>query len=242
MTGPLLTELGDELILESGDFLMLEGVDTVNLMADRASKLLNYLNVNPVSDALRDLLVRAMLSPADRLSLICHGDGATYGPWEAITNPAVAPLWGLPFAAQFVGALMPKRLLGETDNDYTTRARQELLHPRGYFRGSDQSLAIVAQAYLTGLKTCHIIRYYADDVWKVGVLVFEDSVTDLDALTTAVNDDKVAIGGMLSVVAFLSDLTWTIAEFQAAFTGRTIADFQATYATIADFQAQAVDS
>lgn len=212
----------------------------INVMAERASGLLQYLNVSPASDRLRDLLVRAMLEPAERLSLICHGDGQSYGPWEAVTNPAVAPLWGLPYAAQWVGALMPARLNGESDEDYTDRARQELLHPRGFTRGSAQSLKIVAQAYLTGAKTCHIVPILGGNIWQVGVLVFEASVTDLDALTAAVNDDHVAIGGMQSIVEFLSSVEWIVSEFEE--TGMTVAAFEAAFASVADFEAFEVDS
>lgn len=196
----------------------------------------------PDSDALLEQLIRGLFDVAERLSLVAHGDGVTIGPWEALTNPAKAELWALPYAAQWVGAEMPKRLIGETDDAYTARARLELLHPRGLRRGTPRSLQLVAQAYLIGDQTVVIDQYYGSDPWTVGVLVFEDSVADLVTLTDAVNDNRVAIAGMLSTVAFIDSATWDIAQFESTFYGRTIADFEAAFDTVDDFESHEVSS
>lgn len=188
-------------------------------------------------DVLLEQFIRGLLDPAKPLSLAAHGDGANIGPWEALTNPAVAPLENLPYAAQWVGAIMPKRLPGETDDTYAARARLELIHPRGRKRGGARSLQLVAQAYLAGDQTVLIEQYLSDDPFQVGVAVFAASVTDLAALTAAVNDNRVAIAGMLAVVEFIGGtVTWNVGQFESQFHAKTVADFEAAFDSVSDFE------
>jgi hypothetical protein len=211
----------------------------MSVMAQRALGLLDYLHVDSESDALLDALVLALFDPADRLSLIAHGDGETTGPWATITDPTVAPLWAIPHAALWTGANPPARRVGETDSDYLARARVELSHPRGMLRGSARSLRIVAQQpqYLSGTRTVRIAERFGGALWQVGVLVLAAEVVDLAALTAAANDPDIIPAGMQAIVDFLpADSAWTVAEMESTYYDRTIADMEATFATVADLE------
>lgn len=178
----------------------------MSVLSDRALQHVDHLHVDdPDPDGLLDALTEGQLAPADRLSLVAHGDGTSTGPWQAITDPATAPLWGLPHAGLYTGAIMPKRLAGETDTTYETRARDEITHPRGMLRGSAQALRIAALAYVTGTQTVRIIERPDDDPWRALVIARPSEVPDQDALTAAVNDPAVILAGMRADVELTDD-------------------------------------
>lgn len=180
-------------------------------LGSRVSGLIDYLLVDAESDRLLFILVLAILGQTDRLSLVCHGDD-TMESWQAITDPAVAPLWALPYAAQWTGGTMPARLVGETDTAYLDRARLEVLHPRSMRRGGPTSLRIAAQAHLTGTKTVQVVQFFAGDEWQIGVLVKADEAPDHAALEAAVNDDQVINAGMKAVVVYGDVPLWAEAS------------------------------
>jgi hypothetical protein len=209
----------------------------MSVLADRAVRLVDYLRIgDPVSDALLEALVRGLLDPADRLSLVAHGDG-TIGPWAAITDPGVAELWALPHAAQWTGGVMPPRALGESDSDYLARARAEVVQPRGMRRGSAPARQVAARPHLTGTRTVRVAERLDGDPWEVGVLVLEAELSDIAALEAAVNDPDVITAGMRAVVDFLPpDLAWTVLELEGTYYGRTVLDLEGDFATVLDLE------
>lgn len=180
----------------------------MTVMTERVQRLLEYLKIDPESDALLEALNEALLAPAERLSLVAHGDGAAIRPWAAITDPAVAELWALPFAAQWTGGRLPTRLASETDPEYTERARAEALSPRGMHRGSAAALKVAAETRLTGTRSVRIVQLLGGDVWAVGVLVKASEAPDPAALEAAVNDDEVITGGMKAEVIYSDQPLW----------------------------------
>jgi hypothetical protein len=210
----------------------------MNVAQARAGSLLEHLRIDPTSDALLDALVGGLTSDqVERLSLVAFGDGADVGSWEAITNPTKAPLWALPHSALYTGGILPPRMLGESDEDYLVRARAAVVQPRGPLRGSLAAARIAAWPHLTGTKTVRVDERHDDDDWEYAVLVLEAEVVDLDALTAAVNDPAVITAGMRAVVEYLpADLAWTVAELEDTYYGRTLADMEADFATVADLE------
>lgn len=202
-----------------------------------------YLQVDDTSDTLLFALVQALLDPAVELSLVAHGDGVSTTSWQALTDPLVAPLNELPYTAQWMGAVMPDRLAGESDDSYTARARAALIRPLGMRRGSAEALTHVALAYLTGAQVCKIVQNAGGNPWQVAVGVFDDQVTDFDGLTAALNDNRVVIAGQLVVVEALSDITWLVNEFEDLFRLDDVATFEADadFATVHDFETFEVD-
>lgn len=187
----------------------------MSVLSDRALALLEHLHIDPESDRLLDALTEGMLAPADRLSTVAHGEtvglypaaavypsrtlypgGTELTSWQALTDPAVAPLWALPYAAQWTGGIMPPRRAGESDDDYQARASAEVVHPRGMLRGGATSLKIIANAFLTGDQEARVVERPGDDLWSAIVLVNSTAIGDrVDALAAALNDPEVLPAG-----------------------------------------------
>ena len=167
----------------------------MSVLSDRVVNLIGYLE-----DPLLEAFAAGMLEPADDLSLIAHGDGGTIRPWEALMDPNNAALWALPYAAQWTGGIMPTRFANETDDDYLTRARAELDHPRGMRRGGATSLEVIAQGYLTGNKTVRVWERWEGEIWGVCVEVKESECPDLDAVSAALHDPEIWPAGFVLTV------------------------------------------
>lgn len=212
----------------------------MSVLSDRALALLSYLRIDG-DDEHNDLLtaiVLAHLAPADRLSLIAHGDPATgVGSWQAITDPGVAELWALPTAAQWTGGVLPARHLGELDPEYLVRARAEVVQPRGMRRGSASALRVAAQPHLTGTRTVRVAERLDGDPFQVGVLVIQSEIIDEAALTAAVNDDDVITAGMRASIDYLPPgLAWTVLELEGTYFDRTILDMEGDFASVLDLE------
>lgn len=200
-------------------------------MQDRAHWLLRHLLIDPESDRLLHGLTQALLAPADRLSLVAHGNGSLAA-WDALTDPAVAPGWALPHAAQYTGGTMPARFAGESDEDYTERARREVVRPRGMLRGSPQALLDIAQPYLTdiGRRSIRVAQRVNDDPDLAVILVRAGGVTDEPGLVAALNHPEVVTAGMEIQVQFsdaplIDEWARTIDATPATPDTATVADF-----------------
>lgn len=62
----------------------------------------------------------------------------------------------LPWLAQFIGAVLPQRLPGETDEAYVSRMRGFIKDPSHFKRGSVAMITWVAQQRLTGTRSVYI--------------------------------------------------------------------------------------
>lgn len=174
----------------------------MSVITDRVLSQLSYLLIGDAeSDQLLTAIATGLLVPAERLSAIAHGDGVlSTVAWQILTDPRYAPLWALPYAAQWTGGTMPAQMAGETDDAYLARARMAVVRPRGMFRGSARSLLEVGIAYLTGTKTARVVERVNDDPWLVHFIVRPGEVSDSDALTAALNDPGLVPAGMKVVV------------------------------------------
>lgn len=186
-----------------------------NVMLDRALRLQSHLLIDAESDALLVGLTAGAMGPAELLSLIAHGDGVI-GPLRAATDPRVAPPELLEYSGQWTGGTMPPRIDGETEDAYITRARRELVRPRGIRRGTPQSLIDVAEAYLTPEHgPVRVVQNADGDDWLVLLLVRAEDVADLPGLEAALNHPEVVFTGGKIVVRtsdalLIDELTGTI--------------------------------
>lgn len=153
--------------------------------AEQALEHLAYLGYDVESDELLAALVSAFMAPLVRASLVALGD-ETLRPWQAITDPAAAPLWAMPHAAQYTGGLMPERLEGESDTDYLARARHEVVFPRGMRRGGWAAALAAARRHLTGTRTVLFRERFGGDEWALGVVTRVAETPDPDAVEAAV--------------------------------------------------------
>ncbi|WP_217913250.1 hypothetical protein [Miltoncostaea marina] len=153
--------------------------------AERALEHLGFLAVDATSDALLAALVGAWMTGFERAGEVAHGDGEL-PPWRILTDPAVAPLWALPHAAQWTGGRMPPRRGGETDADYLARARREVVYPRGMRRGSALIAVETAREHLTGERSVIFREGHGGDPWLLMLVTRIAETPDADALRAAV--------------------------------------------------------
>jgi hypothetical protein len=70
--------------------------------------------------------------------------------WSSVMDLTRVPLLWLPWLAQFIGVTLPKRLDGETDGDYRTRAALYVSNRPGFKRGTPAAMIAAAKETLTG--------------------------------------------------------------------------------------------
>jgi hypothetical protein len=165
--------------------------------ADRALGLLPFMRVDEQSDTVLEALVTAWMTGLERPAEVGYGE-----PWQALSDPAVAPLWALPHAALYTGGSMPVRVPGEDDTTFLLRARAEVVRPRGMRRGAWSALAIRIQSTLTGTRFVSIVEWVDGSPWKLAARVRDDELPDLDATYRAANAaDLIPAGMHVEIVA-----------------------------------------
>lgn len=177
-------------------------------------------------------LVQGMAAPFARLHATAHGD-ATVPPWGVLTDPAVAPLWALPFAAQFTGGVMPTRLAGEADSDYLARARGAVVWPRGMRRGGVEAIRLAVEPTLTGARSVLIRERVNGDPWAMIVDTLAGETPDPPVTRRAA--EAVAAAGVVVTVRALGGQTYDDLAARHA----TYDDVDAAYARYDDLASTA---
>ena len=181
-------------------------------VAERALALLTHrLTGDPEADYLWIALVEGLCSQLEDAGLIAYGseDGSIL-PGRALTDPAVAPLKFLPHAAMYTGGTMPPRLMGESDEDYTARARAEVVYPRGIRRGTAAAIRIALQPHLTGEKAIAITDDFGGP-YDILVRTRTAETPDEDAARLAVEGSFVSSGPIGAIRAELR-LTYIVSD------------------------------
>lgn len=180
--------------------------------AERVLALLPQLHVDDESDAILAVLIGAWTAGLERPADVAYGTAEAVETWSALTNPSKAPLWAIEHAAQWTGGTIPVRLPGEDDTAYLTRARAEVIRPRGMLRGAYSALAQAMQARLTGTKFVSITEWIDGSPWKLAARVIDTEVVDLAALDAAANaPDAIPAGMHVDIVASSGDV-WDEAD------------------------------
>lgn len=156
----------------------------MSAVSDRVLSLLGHLRVDPESDAILEGLVSALCGPLERASLVAHGDEGLR-PWQAITDPALAPEWALPYAAQWTGGRMPPRRRGESADAYLERARREVVYPRGMRRGSARAVLEVVRDHLAGDRSVIFRERFGGDPWLLMVVTKPSETPDPEVMAAA---------------------------------------------------------
>ena len=147
--------------------------------------------------------------------------------WQPMLDPALCPTRGLPFLAQWVGAVVP---VGADD----ATARAIVTHSPGWARGTPASVIAAARLWLTGSQHVVLTERYGGDAYAVMVTVYTREVVDLTSLTAAV---KAALpAGFASTINSLTG--WTIAEMESETSTRNIAYVESHWATVTAFESQ----
>jgi hypothetical protein len=180
----------------------------VTTVAERTLAALQHLRIDETSDRLLDGLITGLCSGLETPGEIAFGNADTDDSWRALTDPAIANLTLLPYAAQWVGGQMPPRRTDESDEQYLERAREEAIRPRGMRRGTGVALEIVARPFLTGTQAVSVSDFLDGSPWRVLVRVKPSECSDPDALIQALNDPEVCPAGILIDLLLSESPAW----------------------------------
>lgn len=146
------------------------------------------------NNAIVDALALALGDVFARFGLIAFGDAeAGIEGSRILRDPTVAPLWALPHAALYVGAKLPGRLVGESDADYTARARDAAVYPFGLRRGTHEAVRRRIRAHLTGTQQVFISDNFGDD-YGIYVRTLPDETPDPALIERLLEGDFVSGG------------------------------------------------
>jgi hypothetical protein len=176
--------------------------------AARALSLLGFMRVDATSDAILEILIGSWMRGLERPAQVAYGVDEQGFAWEALSDPVRAPLWALPHAALYTGGTMPVRQPGEADDAFLTRARAEVVRPRGMLRGSYSALATAIQAHLTGTRFVSIVEWVDDSPWLLAARVRTDECPNPAAVVVAANDPAAIPAGMHVQLVLATGPVW----------------------------------
>lgn len=182
-------------------------------------------------------LVEAALAGAERLGIAAWG--IPDRPWAGIADPAACADWALDYAAQVTLATraIPRRQLDETDEEYFTRARERVLYPPQRSAGTERAIRDAARPWLAGTRAMRIVHRVGDE-WHFEVRVREDEVLNEAALLAAIDDPEILLAGTKPVLTLVTPgEPWTIGEMEDLYAGRSLAELEADFASIAELEA-----
>jgi hypothetical protein len=136
-------------------------------------------------------------------------DQPTYGGWGGIMNPDTAPLYALPWTAQFVGVRY-NSALSQADNIALIK------EPTGWKRGSPQAIIAAIKPFLTGSKSVVLTERYTGDAYKVLVTTQTGECPNVPAMQAAALAQKPA-GILMTFSAVLGQLYSQLKTAQATY-------------------------
>jgi hypothetical protein len=113
----------------------------------------------------------------------------------------------------------------------TTQAREEITSPPAFERGTPPATVQAAQRHLTGTRTVTFTERVGS-AWR-DLLVTYTSQTPDPATTGRDVLEQEVVGRKL---VYRVDPGWNVAQFEAAYAGRTVLEFEADYASVHDFE------
>lgn len=130
-------------------------------VADTFAALLAHRRVDGdyENNAILGALVGALADVCDRLGASAFGIDGARGE-QVLRDPSKAPLWALAHAALYTGARMPTRRVDEVDEGYLARARDAVVYPLGFHRGTHEAIRRAIQPHLTGTRSVFIADGY----------------------------------------------------------------------------------
>lgn len=185
------------------------------VVADRLRTLLahRYVDGDDENNAILDGIVDGIADAMDRLGVVAFGDDVAGVPaGRALSDPSVAPIWALPHAAMYTGAIpLPGRMAGESEEDWLARARDAAVYPLGIKRGTHEAVRRTVEPLLTGSKQVFIADDYGGD-YDLLVRTIIAETPDPAAVEKALAGDYVSGGARGAIRAELV-LTYVTADY-----------------------------
>lgn len=178
------------------------------LAGDAIRRHVEHLERDAESDAILDALAQAAGAPLDRARRVALGTPDGLRPFQLLWDASVAEAWSLPWTALLSGAPVPAREIGETEEAYIVRARDAVIHVRGWRRGTPESVIATARAHLIGGRRVNLVERVGGDVWRALVITYVAETPDPDQVLVDLNDPEAAVAGVL--LEYRTDLGWSI--------------------------------
>lgn len=113
--------------------------------------------------------------------------------WQIVFDPDNAPVWVLPYLAQFVGVtLLP--------SDSEARQREKIALPEQFKRGTPAAMLAAVQATLTGGQTILMDEFFGGSAYALRIRTLESETPD-EAATEAAAISQKPIGIILTYAA-----------------------------------------
>lgn len=157
---------------------------------------------------------------------VVDADGEVVRPgWQLLLDVDHVPLPYLGFLGQMVGvALAP----GLDEESQRLRVRSAL----GWQRGTPAAIVAAARQWMTGERRVMLTERHMGSAYRIQASVYEAEAVDVDQLYRALRA-AVPAGIILTLAV---EIGWTIAQMEAGTVGDTIANLEAAYATVSDFE------
>jgi hypothetical protein len=142
--------------------------------------------------------------------------------WTTILNPDLTPAWALRWLGRnFVGVELDERL------DETAQ-RVLVASPPAFSRGTKSGMSQAMAVTLTGGKHTTVYENIAGNPYRLVAISYAVETPDPTA-TNAAAQTQVPIGMR---VDYRTDPGWSVGQFEDAYTGQTIANAEAAFATV----------
>lgn len=120
--------------------------------------------------------------------------------WGVLFDPDEAPVEGLPYLSQFVGAVLTQ------DMDEEGR-REEIKTPATWRRGGVEQLVTAIQRTLTGSKTVVVEERHTDNAWRMWVRTLEGETPYPAVTAAALMENKVI--GIVPLYEAVTSIAWS---------------------------------
>ncbi len=174
-------------------------------------------------------LCRALMKPIEKFAAWALDQGARPG-YSVLMDLDECPDEALPWLSQFNGTVLDPTL---TPGEW----RRQIREARGRFRGTTRSLESDVKATLTGTKRVNVFPRSLSPFREL-VVTAESETPDSAVTLAAVNDPQGRPFWMVYEL-IVSDI-WIVAELERAYTHRSIAEFEAAFATVAEVETHEV--
>jgi hypothetical protein len=168
---------------------------------DVAEQLYDELGVSQPADESLDwpflILLAGIASAMGELPSIVRDTDDGPG-WSAVLDPPRAPVWALPWLAQFAGVRLTP---GLTDDEH----RAEITSPPAFQRGTPAAMIATAARYLTGTKLV-VFRERDGSAYRVSISTRTAETPDPAVVEAALRRQKPA--GLILAYSVADGPTW----------------------------------
>lgn len=189
------------------------------VVSDAAERLYAALGATTVGDDTNWLLLQLCEAVTQPLAVVdtLAADTVDGVGWSSVLDLTRAPAYALGWLAQFVGV----RTLPGLDD---AAQRLRIAGTEGWRRGTPAAIEAAAKQWLTGTQLVTLTER-SSSAYTIEITVYTAQATDPDQLQRAI--EAAIPAGIIATVNIIAG--WTVAEFEADYSGQTVADVESDF-------------